>query len=76
VVIINNGSDGATSQMWVHGGAAATERGYHWMTFDGPGQQAALVDRDCTAVPIWEAVLTQCSIISSTARIPTPTGSR
>ena len=40
LIILNNGSDGATSQTWVHGGAAASERGYHWMTFDGPGQQA------------------------------------
>jgi hypothetical protein len=45
-VVLNNGSDGAISQMWVHGGAAASERGYHWMTFDGPGQQAALFERE------------------------------
>jgi hypothetical protein len=42
LVIMNNGSDGATSSMAVMGGIAANERGYHWMTFDGPGQQAAL----------------------------------
>jgi hypothetical protein len=40
-VVVNNGSDGPTSHMWVQGGAAAAVRGYHWMTFDGPGQQAA-----------------------------------
>jgi hypothetical protein len=45
LVIVNNGSDGATSQMWVHGGAAAGERGSHWMTFDGPGQQATLYEQ-------------------------------
>ena len=37
LVVMNNGSDGATSQMWAQGGAAAAQRGYHWMTFDGPG---------------------------------------
>jgi hypothetical protein len=58
LVIINNGSDGATSQMWVHGGAAASERGYHWMTFDGPGQQAALYEQGIPFRPDWEAVLT------------------
>ncbi|MBV9334675.1 MAG: alpha/beta hydrolase [Solirubrobacterales bacterium] len=58
LVIINNGSDGATSQMWVHGGAAASERGYHWMTFDGPGQQAALFEQEIPFRPDWEAVLT------------------
>jgi tetratricopeptide (TPR) repeat protein len=45
LVIMNNGSVSCTSQMWVRGGAAAAERGYHWMTFDGPGQQSALIER-------------------------------
>jgi Prolyl oligopeptidase family len=58
LVIINNGSDGATSQMWVHGGAAASERGYHWMTFDGPGQQSALFEQGIRFRFDWEAVLT------------------
>jgi hypothetical protein len=58
LVIINNGTDRATSQMWVHGGAAAGERGYHWMTFDGPGQQAVLYEQAIPCRPDWEAVLT------------------
>jgi hypothetical protein len=58
LVILNNGSDGATSQMFVEGGAAAAERGYHWMTFDGPGQQAALFAQHIPFRPDWEAVLT------------------
>jgi Prolyl oligopeptidase family len=58
LVVINNGSDGATSQMWMCGGAAAGERGYHWMTFDGPGQQAALFEQGLLFRPDWEAVLT------------------
>jgi hypothetical protein len=57
-IIINNSSDGATSQTWTLGGAAAAERGYHWMTFDGPGQQAALFEQGLTFRPDWEAVLT------------------
>jgi hypothetical protein len=57
LVIINNGSDGATSQTWVHGGAAASERGYHWLTFDGPGQQATLYEQSIPFRPDWEAVL-------------------
>lgn len=57
LVILNNGSDDATSQMWVHGGAAASERGYHWMTFDGPGQQATLFEQGIPFRPDWEAVL-------------------
>ncbi|MGI8904645.1 MAG: alpha/beta hydrolase family protein [Solirubrobacteraceae bacterium] len=58
LVVMNNGSDAATSQMWVEGGAAAAERGYHWMTFDGPGQQAALFEQGIPFRPDWEAVLT------------------
>jgi hypothetical protein len=58
LVILNNGSDGATSGMWVEGGAAAQERGYHWMTFDGPGQQAAFFEQKIPFRHDWEAVLT------------------
>jgi S-formylglutathione hydrolase FrmB len=58
LVVLNNGSDGATSQMWVQGGAAASERGHHWMTFDGPGQQALLFEHGVPFRPDWEAVLT------------------
>ena len=58
LVVMNNGSDGATSAMWLEGGAAAAERGYHWMTFDGPGQQAALYEQDIPFRHDWEAVLT------------------
>ena len=57
-VVVNNGSDGATSQMWAQGGAAAAERGWHWMTFDGPGQQSALFEQGIPFRPDWEAVLT------------------
>ncbi|HWM11457.1 MAG TPA: prolyl oligopeptidase family serine peptidase [Solirubrobacteraceae bacterium] len=57
LVVINNGSDGATSQMWVQGGAAALERGYHWMTFDGPGQQSTLFEQGIPFRHDWEAVL-------------------
>ncbi len=58
LVILNNGSDGATSSMWSHGGAASAARGYHWMTFDGPGQQFALYEQKIPFRPDWEAVLT------------------
>ena len=58
LVVINNGSDGATSSTWLHGGAAASARGYHWMTFDGPGQQSALFEQGLFFRPDWEAVLT------------------
>lgn len=58
LVVLNNGSDGATSHMWLFGGLAAAERGCHTMTFDGPGQQAALFLQGMAFRPDWEAVLT------------------
>ncbi len=58
LVVMNNGSDGATSSMALLGGIAANERGYHWMTFDGPGQQAALFLEKIPFRHDWESVLT------------------
>ena len=58
LVVMSNGADEATSQMWALGGAAAAERGYHWMTYDGPGQQAARYGQGLLMRPDWEAVLT------------------
>ena len=57
-MIVNRGAGEPTSAAWTLGGAAAAERGYHWMTFDGAGQEAALVEHGLTARPDWERVLT------------------
>ena len=57
LVVINNGLGSPTSQTWARGGSAAGRRGYHWMTFDGPGQQAALYEQGIVCRPDWEAVL-------------------
>lgn len=59
LVVIDHGGRVATSAAWAAGGAAAAERGYHWMTFDGPGRQAALRQQGLVLRPDWEAVLTQ-----------------
>lgn len=58
LVVVNNGSFQATSDTWTDAGAAAAERGYHWLTFDGPGQQATLLEHRIPFRPDWEAVLT------------------
>ena len=58
LVLINRGCEEPTSAALALGGAAAAARGYHWLTFDGPGQQAALVEQGLTARPDWEHVLT------------------
>jgi hypothetical protein len=57
LVVIDHGGRVATSLAWATGGAAARARGYHWMTFDGPGRQAALRRQGLVLRPDWEAVL-------------------
>jgi hypothetical protein len=58
LVVMNNGSDGATPSLGLHGGLAAGERGYHWLAFEGPGQQSVLFEQHIAFRHDWEAVLT------------------
>lgn len=57
-IILNNGSDGAVSDMWRWGAAAAVERGWNALAFDGPGQNAALHRQHLYFRADWEAVIT------------------
>lgn len=57
-LILNNGSDGPISSMYMLGGAGARARGYHTLYFDGPGQQSQLFEHDVYFRPDWEAVIT------------------
>ena len=57
-VILNNGSDGPVCDMWGSGGAAAVERGWNAITFDGPGQGAALYRQKLYFRADWEQVIT------------------
>ncbi len=57
-VILNNGSDGPVSSQWSLGGRAATERGWNAITFDGPGQGAALHRQGLYFRHDWESVIT------------------
>jgi hypothetical protein len=58
LVIMNNGSDGNTALLGLFGGNAAAARGYHWLAFDGPGQQAMFFLEGIPFRRDWEAVLT------------------
>jgi hypothetical protein len=58
LAILNNGSDGTVTDMWVQGAAPATARGYHALAFDGPGQGHALFEQGLHFRPDWEAVIT------------------
>jgi hypothetical protein len=57
LIVVDHGGRVATSQAWAAGGAAAHARGCHWMTFDGPGRQAALHRQGLVLRPDWEIVL-------------------
>jgi hypothetical protein len=57
-VVIDPGGRLSPSHALARGGAAAHAAGLHWMTFDGPGRQAALVRQGLALRPDWEAVLT------------------
>ena len=56
-LVINNGSDGAVTEV-VGLAAAAVARGYHAFTFDGPGQQSMLFEHQIPFRADWEAVIT------------------
>lgn len=57
-IIFNNGSDGPTCGMWGAGVAAALERGYAALVFDGPGQNAMLWLQNIPFRHDWERVIT------------------
>jgi dienelactone hydrolase len=57
-VILNNGSDGPVISQWSFGGRAAIARGFNAITFDGPGEGAALHRQHLYFRADWERVVT------------------
>jgi alpha-beta hydrolase superfamily lysophospholipase len=57
-LIMNNGSDGTTTDMWAQGAAEAQRRGYNVLIFDGPGQGAVLYRQNLPFRYDWEKVIT------------------
>ncbi|MBB3750358.1 pimeloyl-ACP methyl ester carboxylesterase [Mycolicibacterium sp. BK634] len=57
-IIMHSGFDGTCEEMHFLGAAAAQERGYNVVTFDGPGQPAALHYDGLVFRPDWENVVT------------------
>ena len=57
-VILNNGSDGPVISQWSLGGRAAIQRDWNAVTFDGPGQGAALHRQGLHFRHDWEHVIT------------------
>lgn len=56
-VILNNGSDAQNIDLYVYGGAAALERGYNALIFEGPGQGSMLFEREIPFRPDWQHVV-------------------
>jgi len=56
-IIMHNGFDGPAEEMHFFGAAAAAQRGYHVLTFDGPGQPAARHGDGLVFRPDWENVI-------------------
>jgi pimeloyl-ACP methyl ester carboxylesterase len=57
-MILVTGYDGTAEELYFTNGAAALERGYNVLAFDGPGQGAMLIDRRVPLRPDWENVIT------------------
>ena len=56
-VILTGGYDGPCEELFLLTGAAALERGYNVLAFDGPGQGAALLEHDLRLRADWEVVV-------------------
>ena len=56
-MILHSGFDGTCEEMHWIGAAAGQERGYHVLTFDGPGQPAARRLEGLVFRPDWENVI-------------------
>ncbi|WP_157845374.1 TIGR03086 family metal-binding protein [Kitasatospora phosalacinea] len=57
-VVMFNGFDGTAEEMHFFGAAAAVERGYTVLVFDGPGQPGTRHRQGLTFRPDWENVVT------------------
>jgi len=56
-VILNNGEDAQNVRMWANGAAAALERGYNVLIYEGPGQGSMLFERRIPFRYDWENVV-------------------
>lgn len=57
-VILTDGYDGTVEELYFSNGAAALERGYNVLAFDGPGQGSVILDQGLPFRPDWENVVT------------------
>jgi alpha-beta hydrolase superfamily lysophospholipase len=67
-IVMHNGFDGTAEEMHFFGAAAAVERGYNVLVFDGPGQPGTLHRRGLTFRPDWENVV--APVLDYAVRMP------
>jgi alpha-beta hydrolase superfamily lysophospholipase len=58
LMILTNGYDATVTDMYFASAVAASQRGYHCLFFDGPGQGAMLYEQGEHMRPDWENVVT------------------
>lgn len=58
VLLMHSGFDGSAEELHFMGASAGAERGYHVLTFDGPGQPSAIRREKLVFRPDWEHVVT------------------
>jgi hypothetical protein len=57
LLICTNGYDASIADMYFASAVAATQRGYHCLLFDGPGQGEMLIEHGTSLRPDWETVV-------------------
>ena len=57
LIILNNGYDATITDTYFASAVAASQRGYHSLLFDGPGQGAMLYEHGVPQRPDWEVVV-------------------
>lgn len=57
LLLMHSGFDGSAEELHVQGALAAQERGYHVLTFDGPGQPGTRHHHGLLFRPDWETVV-------------------
>lgn len=51
-IVVNNGSDAQNFDVYAFGGAAAVERGWNALIFEGPGQGSMLFERGTCSIRV------------------------
>lgn len=57
LILFTNGYDATITDMYFASAVAASQRGYHCLLFDGPGQGAMLYEQGIPMRPDWETVI-------------------